>query len=250
MAITEEAISWIRPRILRGEVPARLLPIALKLVDPQSARHAPDPHLMCNAPSMGNKDSASNQLGSEAWDILRQAHQSFHSGASPAYDEVLIEVSGRIRDSGSIGKADIGALLFWKRLRADTRWVRDLMVMGENEVRQISTKAVIAVNDSSLDVAVAAAQGRSALSPLPGFGRGDALASTLLTAAAPKRMAVYDRRAQKGLEMLGLPLSAARGRYGRYMRIVEDLSSTAKQYGHNWSAREVDLALYWLGGQA
>ena len=42
------------------------------------------------------------------------------SGTSPACDEVLNAVADRIRATASIGKADIGALLFWKRLRADS----------------------------------------------------------------------------------------------------------------------------------
>lgn len=196
------------------------------------------------------KGSTSNQLTGEAWETLLGAHQDFQSETSPAYDEVFIEVSERVRDSGSVGKADIGALLFWKRLRADTRWVRDLMVMKDDEVRLVTSKAAAAANDASLDVPAAASRGRAALSALPGFARGDALASALLTAAAPDRMAVYDRRAQKGLEALGLSLSPARGRYGRYMQIVEDLTANAKHHGYDWSAREVDLALYWLGGRA
>jgi len=32
------------------------------------------------------------------------------------------------------------------------------------------------------------------------------------------------------------------------MKIVEGLSSSAERYGQKWSAREVDLPLYWLGG--
>ncbi|BCW78877.1 hypothetical protein NicSoilC5_08960 [Arthrobacter sp. NicSoilC5] len=135
------------------------------------------------------------------------------------------------------------------RLRADTRWVRELMVMADSEVRGSTGHAVSAVNDTALDVASAAAAGRKALSALPGFVRGDALASAPLTAAAPDRMAVYDRRAQTGLEMLGLPLSAARGRYGRYMNIVFGLASEAERRGHPWSPRQVDLALFALGGQ-
>jgi hypothetical protein len=35
------------------------------------------------------------------------------------YDEVRRDVSDRIDLTGSIGKADIGALLLWKRLRAE-----------------------------------------------------------------------------------------------------------------------------------
>lgn len=204
---------------------------------------------LCNALSMAKDVPASNPLGSHGWATLQRAHENFHAGASAEYDEVFHEVSGRIRDASSIGKADIGALLFWKRLRADTKWVRKLMVMSDEDVRSITSEAVAAVNDGTLDIPAAATQGRARLSKLPGFDRGDALASAVLTAAAPERMAVYDRRAQMGLERLGLSLSSARGRYGRYMKLIEDMSATATQHGHSWSAREIDLALYWLGGQ-
>ncbi|MDQ1053070.1 hypothetical protein QE394_000998 [Arthrobacter sp. SORGH_AS 212] len=145
------------------------------------------------------KGLTTNDLTSAAWETLLRAHRDFQSGASPAYDEVLVEVSGRIRDSASIGKADIGSLLFWKRLRADMRWVRDLMAMRVLEVRFVTEKAAAAVNNTSLGLPAAASRGRAAISALPGFARGDALASALLTAAAPERMAVYDRRAQKGI---------------------------------------------------
>ncbi|KNH16307.1 hypothetical protein ACU18_13995 [Arthrobacter sp. ZBG10] len=189
-------------------------------------------------------------MDSTAWGLLSKAHTDLHTSVSPAYDEVLHEVSERIRFSGDIGKVDIGALLFWKRLRADTRWVRDLMVIDDSEVRSITAAAVTAVNDTSLELQDAATQGRAALSPLPGFVSGDALASALLTAAAPERMAVYDRRAQAGLTKLGVFLSAKRGRYGRYMEIVQNLAATAHYHGKSWTARDVDLALFWLGGQA
>jgi hypothetical protein len=71
---------------------------------------------------------------------------------SRAYDDVLNEVADRIRVTASIGKADIGALLFWKRLRADTPWVRELMVQPEEEVRKVTAMAVSAVTDTSLPV--------------------------------------------------------------------------------------------------
>ncbi|WP_236777460.1 hypothetical protein [Arthrobacter crystallopoietes] len=189
-----------------------------------------------------------SQVSVPQWQALQNAHAAYMANTSPAYDEVLTEVAERIRSRASIGKADIGSLLFWKRLRADTPWVRKLMTVQEAEVRAVTEKAVYAVNDTSLSVPEAASAGRRALSPLPGFEKGDALASALLLAAAPQRMAVYDRRAQAGLENLGLSLSAASGRYGRYMELVEDLRSTAKIHGHIWSARDVDVALYWLGG--
>ena len=46
---------------------------------------------------------------------------------SAAYDEVLTEVAARASTTRSIGKSDIGALLMWRRLRADTPWVRRLL---------------------------------------------------------------------------------------------------------------------------
>ena len=149
---------------------------------------------------------------------------------------------------GSIGKADIGALLFWKRLQANARWVSDLMVLEDEYVRGVTARAVAAARNKSLSVIEAAKAGRGALSPLPGFQSGDALASALLFAAAPERLAVYDRRAHTGLGRLGLTLAKRSGRYGRYMSLVEDLREVARAHGCDWSARDVDLALYQLGG--
>jgi hypothetical protein len=196
---------------------------------------------------MDEPDRNTEFLDVHQWERLAAALEAFNAGRSSAYDEVLYEVADRIRASGSVGKADIGALLFWKRLRADTAWVRHLMVLEDREVRGITAEAVTAVHDVSMPIADAAARGRGALSPLPGFESGDALASAVLVAAAPERMAVYDRRAQSGLEALGLKLSRARGRYGRYMQLVEDIRRHASSRDVAWSARDVDLALYQLG---
>jgi hypothetical protein len=89
---------------------------------------------------------------------------------------------------------------------------------------------------------------RALLAALPGFARGDALASALLLAAAPSRMAVYDRRAQAALAVLGVRLSAAPGRYGRYMALIETLRGELSASGAgDWTARDVDLALFALG---
>jgi hypothetical protein len=181
-------------------------------------------------------------------DHLRDAVQKYRQSVSPFYDEVVGEVSERGARSGSIGKADIGALVAWKRLNASTPWMHDLMRTPEESVRAATTQASQAANDTELSIQAAAAAARSALSPIPGFRIGDALASAVIYALAPNRMAVYDRRAQKGLELVGLALTPRPGRYGRYMTLVEQLTDETRHTGSALSSREIDLALFTLGG--
>lgn len=75
---------------------------------------------------------------SQTVDLLRSAHRDYHLQVSQAYDEVLHEVSDRVASQGSLGKADIGALLFWKRLRADTPWAGQLSSMTDAAVRDVT----------------------------------------------------------------------------------------------------------------
>lgn len=104
-----------------------------------------------------------------------------------------------------------------------------------------------AASDASLDIQTAASLARSALTPLPEFRRGDALASAVIYALAPTRMAVYDRRAQLGLERLGVVLTSKPGRYGRYMALVHQLITESAAFGVDLNSREVDLALFTMG---
>ncbi|MFB6894539.1 hypothetical protein ACFCX4_35180 [Kitasatospora sp. NPDC056327] len=180
-----------------------------------------------------------------AWTGLIAARSAYAETVSPHYDEVLDEVAERVSARGSLGKADIGALLLWKRLRADTRWVAELMATPDAEVRARTGEAVTAVRDTSSARGAAARRGRAALAGLPGFGHGDALASAVLTAAAPDRMAVYDRHSHRGLHLLGLHLGDSSGRYARYIGLLDQLLATAPTTV-TWTARDLDLALYWL----
>ncbi|MBO1756448.1 hypothetical protein J4030_15100 [Allobranchiibius sp. CTAmp26] len=166
---------------------------------------------------------------------------------SEHYDDVLVQISARIAEEQSVGKAEIGALVLWKRVRASSRWTSELMALSDTHIRDVTGAAVCHVLNTSITTPEAASAGRTALSTLPGFRSGDALASAVLFAAAPARMAVYDRRAQVGLEMLGLSLPPKRGRYGAYMALVEQLSGAVTDSGTVWRARDVDLALFWLG---
>ncbi|MFL9658771.1 hypothetical protein ACJ7VE_34250 [Streptomyces sp. PB17] len=185
-------------------------------------------------------------IGSDGWQRLIAARAAYHRTAGAHYDEVLDQVAERAQKEGSIGKAGIGALLLFKRLRADTPWARALMATADADVRRATATATAAVRDTTLSLSDAARAGRAALAGLPGFTRGDALASTVLTAAAPHRMAVYDRRAHAGLRSLGIPLSNASGRYSRYITALDHLLTHAPSPAHAWTPRDLDIALYCL----
>ena len=137
-------------------------------------------------------------------------------------------------------------LSFWKRLRADTRWVPLVFGLPEVELHAAMGRAVASARDG--DVSEAAGIARDHLRPLPGFRQGTALASALLTAASPDRLAVYDKRAHLGLQKVELELpNASPHFYARYMSLIEQCRAEAANEGHQWSAREVDLALWVLG---
>lgn len=185
-------------------------------------------------------------LTPERWQRLISARQAYTDTVSPYYDETLQQVTQRACENGTIGKTDIGALLMWKRLRADTPWAAELTALADTDVRRVTAAAVTAVRDTSLSRSTSARAGRAALASLPGFRTGDALASAVLTAAAPDRMAIYDHRAHSALHTLGIPLSHTPGRYSRYMEAIDQLLAAAPALIRGWSARDMDTALYWL----
>ncbi|MBO0913288.1 hypothetical protein [Streptomyces laculatispora] len=184
-------------------------------------------------------------LCGRVWDILVPARASYLAGVSPHYDEVFHEVAQRTQHAGSLGKTDIAALVVWKRLSAQTRWVTALLSLPDTHVRAVTERAVTAVRDTTVPRSEAARTGRGIIWELPGFRTGDALASAVLTAAAPHRMAVYDRRVQHALDTLGLTLTP--GRYGRYMQLLDNLLEHDAARADGWTARDIDTALYWTG---
>lgn len=187
-------------------------------------------------------------LYGRAWDVLIPARVGYLAAVSPHYDEVFHDVAQRTEDTGSLGKTDIAALVVWKRLSAQTRWVTALMSLPDTHVRAVTQRAVAAVRDAALSRGEAARAGRGIIAELPGFRTGDALASAVLTAAAPQRMAVYDQRVQHALDTLGLTLTPAPGRYGRYLQFLDDLLRHGAARADGWTARDIDTALYWTGG--
>ncbi|WP_202627751.1 hypothetical protein [Cellulomonas sp. APG4] len=168
---------------------------------------------------------------------------------SPYYDEVLHEVASSIQARGSLGKAGIGALVFWKRINASARWAARLHAVPDAVVRMATARAIELVTDRTLSLEDAARAGREALLELPGFASGPALASAVLTAAAPQRMAVYDRRVVEGFKTLGVPLTPV-GVYSGYMARLDALLADAPAGpARSWVPRDLDLALFTLGGK-
>lgn len=195
----------------------------------------------------GEKSTA---LCNRAWDVLIPARAGYLAAVSPHYDEVFHDVVQRTEHAGSLGKTDIAALVVWKRLSAQTRWVTELMSLPDTHVRAVTERAVTAVRDTTLPRSEAARTGRGIIWELPGFRTGDALASAILTAAAPQRMAVYDSRVQHALDTLGLTLTPTPGRYGRYLQLLDDLLQHRGARADGWTARDIDTALYWTGRPA
>ncbi|GAB90601.1 hypothetical protein GORHZ_110_00130 [Gordonia rhizosphera NBRC 16068] len=163
------------------------------------------------------------------------------------YDEALLEVIERARTSGNIGKSDIGALMLWKRLNLSTRWSASLNNTPDTEVRRLTAAGIALARDTELPIGEAAGKARSALSALPGCRSGAAIASTILAAGAPERMAVYDKRAASALVSLGL--GHPRGNYRSYMATVDELAAVlTHQHDRKWSIRDVDKALFMHAG--
>lgn len=176
----------------------------------------------------------------------REAYPNLEDGH--AYDEVLFEVQVAAERSGSIGKVDIGALMLWKRLNLSTRWTRELNNMPDRDVREITSTAIQLARDSATGIPDAAQAARTVLQALPGCRNGQAIASAILTAGAPERMAVYDKRGVQGLKELGRP--STKGRYSTYMTIVCSLlDAIHTEHDTGWFPRDIDKALYMIGGR-
>jgi len=125
---------------------------------------------------------------------LVTALQRYRDAVCDNYDETLHDVIGRVATAGSLGKADLGALLLWKRIRIGS-WAEGLLCMADADVRKITAQAIAAARNPELAVPDAARLARQALLDLPGAKSGDAFASAVILVGAPHRMAVYDPRA-------------------------------------------------------
>lgn len=170
--------------------------------------------------------------------------------AAGVYDEVLREVSARAAAEESLGKADIGALVLWKRITAQATWATQLLLLPDSQVRAVTGAAFAHANNLTLDTPGAGQAARSALWGLPGMGGTGALASAVLLSLAPARMAVWDRRVSTSLAALDRRPKPASGFYGRYLTTLLALAGEMDQAstGGPHIPRDVDLALFYLAG--
>jgi hypothetical protein len=60
---------------------------------------------------------------------------------------------------------------------------------------------------------------------------------------------VFDKRARSGLGKVGLELTDDAPFYARYIMLIEQCRAEGAETGNRWSARDVDLALWILGGK-
>lgn len=113
-------------------------------------------------------------------------------------------------------------------MSAQTAWARQLLERPDAEVRSITAEAFRLANDPTLPIPEAGQQARWALNGLPemsGASEG-ALASAVLVACAPDRMAVWDRRVKAALCLptVAVPVRPGKGYYGKYLEAAVSLA--------------------------
>ncbi len=89
----------------------------------------------------------------------------------------------------------------------------------------------------------------AALAPLPGFATKDAMATAVLACNDPNDYGVMDRRALDGLKRVCRPIRRGRGRTLRYLDRIRELRDLVSDTKPNVTARDIDLALWTIGGE-
>ena len=181
--------------------------------------------------------------------LIQSLRRHQEANLKETYDETLSVVVERVRAAGHLTKADIGSLVLWKRISAQTTWAKHLGNTPDSDVQKATGSAFDLANDRSRPAAEAGQGARWALNGLPGMSSRSegALASAVLVACAPERMSVWDRRVKAALELIGMPIKAGPRYYGRYLECVAKLQAMmASETDDTVTSRHVDLALWRL----
>lgn len=164
----------------------------------------------------------------------------------PGYDALLDEVSVRIAKAGDAGHLDIGALVFWKRVRVG-KWVEAFLETPEAVVRA-TTRAAFAGG-------LTEGQRRAALGSLPGFRTGTfALGSAVLCAWQQDEYPVLDIHSVATLRKMAPSCPCNLGSYTTYVAAVRAIRDEINRQAlpvpgtgnatRPWNARDVDKALF------
>jgi hypothetical protein len=164
------------------------------------------------------------------------------------YDEVLRTVSERAAEAKSLGKADIGSLVLWKRITAQAKWATKLGMTPDCDVRAATGEAWRILDDAGGPSPAAAQEAREALRRVPGLG--PAMASAVLLACAPDRMAIWDRRVGIALTVLDGSIPPSKNFFSGYLTRVLELAAQMESEGEGGpvTARHVDIALWDIAG--
>lgn len=180
--------------------------------------------------------------------LVRAWERHVSNPATDVYDETLREVASRAAERQYLSKADIGSLVLWKRITAQSTWATRLQVMPDREVARITGDAYAHTHNLALSIPQAGQAARYALWHLPGMRGTGALSSALLLAMNPDRMAVWDRRVAAALVALGCHPRRGTDFYARYLHVTLDLAERmhAANPDRSFVPRDVDVSLYTL----
>jgi hypothetical protein len=160
---------------------------------------------------------------------------------SPNYDQAFDEVHKRLQTNGHATMLDLAGLIGWKHVR-NAPWMVQLFVLPPGTA-ETATAAAFAPGLTDK-------QRIAALSPLPGYRAGGAFTSVLLTAWAPAVYGVYDKFANAVRpQVVGSECTCEWEDLPTYFehlrRLGQELSVAT---GTTWTPREVDMAMFILGG--
>jgi hypothetical protein len=163
-----------------------------------------------------------------------------YDSRSRVYDQLFDRTSDRVRHRGYATKEDLACIAVWKRLNLNTPWANALVGTLDVVLKDVTREAFAADDVTDRFRALAA---------LPGCKSWGPFASAILCAADPVGVAVRDRRAMQGLQILGLDMSTGSGLARRYNdRVLELRDQLRRQHLPRARARDVDKGLFQLGG--
>jgi hypothetical protein len=156
-----------------------------------------------------------------------------------SYDDVFEDVHVRLTTAGYATKLDLAALIAWKHVR-NAPWMRVMLKLPTGTVEQGTADAFTCGRSDKERIC--------ALRDIPGFRRGRAFTSVLLTAWCPTEFGVYDDRASDAgwTQAITPACTCTRSDLPTYFAHLRQIAS---ELGTDWTPRNVDMALYGLTGE-